>query len=251
MVLVFCIFVGVGYAIAPRTTVADIAQQQDMAAMFAHHQFSDEFWAWELDKRLDLIDRLVGDADLSQARLDWGKRGLSRYEMLGLARAIRDHQIAAYQDAEINPGLSVPYLGFAALWIPDARGVYLQNRGTILINNSVEWEFLSFDDFAATILHEVAHHIYASFGYGVAHDSVLVSEAMTDDAVVLWLNTPKGGHVYFGEAYSLNPQERLAWDAQGMAEFIGLEHRAATSMTSLSERFRALEALKSRWLQSL
>lgn len=249
--LIFLAFAVLGYVVTPRQTIATVPATQDMAAMFANHQFSDDFWAWELDRRLALIDNLVRDPYLSQARLQWGKEGMSQAEMLHVARYIRDMQVDAYRDMALMPNLQPPYLGFATLWVIQARGVYQQTQQMVLINEAVDWDQLHFDDLASVVLHETAHHIYAYLGHQIAHNHIHVSQDMMDDGVILWLNTPKGGHVYFGDAYGLNPQERLAWDAQEMADFIGLDIRRATSLNSLSQRFAALEALKQRWLKTL
>lgn len=252
---VFIIAAFGGYAIAPRAVIQPAPQYaaQDVAMLFANHKFSDDFWAWELEKRLNLVDALVRDPVLSQARYQWGIRPFTEAQMLLLARHIRDVQMRAYSDTHKLPGLTAPYLGLAALWVGDARGVYLQAKKTVLINTTLDWATLPFDDFVATILHETAHHIYAGLGSQM-HDEAhadSVSEDFRDDAVILWLNTPKGGHVYFGDYYTLNPQERLAWDAQNMARFTGLEERRAVPLSSLAQRFKELERLKTRWLTAV
>lgn len=253
-IVIFMIAVFFGYHVSMRDDVPEtqMYNTQDMAMLFAHHKFSDDFWAWELEKRLKLVDQLVRDPVLSQARYQWGLGEINKVQRLNIARHIRDIQVAAYRDTHKLSGITAPYLGFAALWVKDARGLYQQAQDMILVNDSVDWAALPFDDFVATILHETAHHIYADLGRRMQDDAYAqsVSADFCDDAVILWLNTPQGGHVYFGDYYTLNPQERLAWDAQNMARFVGLEERRAVPLSSLTQRFKELENLKARWFRS-
>ena len=177
-----------------------------------NYELSDDFWAWEAQGRLNLIDAIIDvefDGDLNE-----------------LAQKLITLQNDAY-----GVEIKAPKLRFVQMR-PEANGLYVPADKTIYLNAKMDWNALSIERFAEVILHENMHHILTHSGIEQDDFKYLSAvgfhhhELAMDDKI-------------------LNPQEHVAYRTQRAGRYVGLNQRDLSTW-EISARIQEIRAIKSR-----
>lgn len=199
------------------------------------HALTDEFWAWEAERRLTMIDMLLDDERLIEARNNW--REVSDIHDLA-AYVVALQQKAYGVDTMFDPPeiMSIPMRG-------DANGLYIPREKTLYINSKMRWNNLPFERFMEVVLHENMHHIITQTGPKLDTADPLKSDFMA-------LATAAYFHDEIGMAQDrrdipqVNPQELVAWQTQRAARYagiIGADDLTVWDMTTRTQEIRVLQ----------
>lgn len=179
----------------------------------ADYELSDNFWAWEAQGRLNLIDVILDverDDDLNQ-----------------FAQTLISLQNVAYGvEVKKPPVRFVEMRG-------EANGLYIPEDKTIYLNAKMDWHALSIERFAEVVLHENMHHILTHSGID------------DDDFKYLSLVGFHHHELAMDGDSGLNPQEDVAYRTQRAGRYVALNHRDL-SVWEISTRMQEIRSLDSR-----
>jgi len=176
---------------------------------------TDNFWTWESVGRLKLIDRLLDDPQLTQARQKWGDQTISDLKKLALYTSNIQYESYDFASALQPAGVEIiPLRG-------DANGLYIPTESTLYLNSRVDWANVSFERFMEVVLHENMHHI-------MTHTITVMDEShyMRGDFEALF--SAAFVHKKFGmakdshEVHQVNPQELVAYRTQRASRYAGI-----------------------------
>ena len=195
---------------------------------------TDNFWQWEARGRLNLIDQLLDDDQLSTARQDWSHND---HNILELARHVTNIQNEAYGLSGKLPEAKIEVIPMRG----DANGLYKPNMATIYLNSRMRWEDLPFERFMEVVLHENMHHIMTRGIVAFDEDDLLRSDFEALIAAAFFHDTH--GMAQDGrEIAQVNPQELVAYRTQRAARYTGIMD-AGLSAWDMSTRMQEIRVI--------
>ncbi len=197
-------------------------------------KLTQKFWKWEAAGRLRLIDTLIDDKALINARLNWTS------ERVDLDKKA-DHLIALQmQSYRLPETLEPPRVEIIPLR-GDANGLYIPSERTIYLNSKMQWESLSYERFVEVVLHENMHHIMTYAMTVFSEEDPLRQDflALTQSAFFHNHNGMGNDRV---EPTTVNPQELVAYRTQRAARYAGIVD-AGLSTWEMSARMQEIRVL--------
>jgi hypothetical protein len=177
-------------------------------------RLTENFWKWEAEGRLNLIDAMIDDEVLVSARNNWAE---ARINLDQKAKHLIDLQMKAYGfDGQLEAAM-VEIIPLRS----DANGLYIPSDRTIYLNSKMQWEELSYERFVEVVLHENMHHIM-TFAMSVfsEHDPLRQDfMALTQSAFFHKSHGMGNDRV---EPANVNPQELVAYRTQRAARYAGI-----------------------------
>lgn len=197
---------------------------------------SDQFWEWEAQGRLALIDHVLDDERIVKARKTWNTKEHDTESITAEAMHLITIQNASY-DAEDH--LQPPRVKFIALR-GDANGLYVPEEETIFLNSKMQWNALPFERFVEVVLHENMHHIMTRMGTVLSASDILYNDFR--------LLERSAYHHIIGMAqdtqdvYQANPQELVAWRVQRAGRYAGIigADLSVWEMTNRTQEIRGI-----------
>lgn len=202
-------------------------------------QLTNNFWKWEAQGRLTLIDFSLDDEALVSFRQNWQKERLDQAQLLESTRYLIDMQNKAYgvegrfEPAELK---FIPLRG-------DANGLYVPQEQVIYLNTRMKWDQLPFERFVEVIFHENMHHIMTRMGATLdRHDFLFGDFASLTRAA--YFHGSIGMAQDSTDLYQTNPQELVAWKTQRAARYVGIfgSDLDALEMTARLQEIRRIRA---------
>ena len=198
-------------------TVDNTVESYKIAKGASVYQLTPLFWNWEAEGRKALIDMLLDDTYMTQAREDW-QTG-DKIDLEDLARHIMVIQAQAYNLNDITHARLV----FTQLR-GDANGLYVPEDATLYLNSKMRWDNLPFERFVEVVLHENMHHLLTK-----AVSSVDSRHTLYRDFMVMHLVGHYHTELAFegqgrgdGHHAKNNPQEHVAYQMQEAAALAGI-----------------------------
>ena len=187
---------------------------------------SQNFWKWEAEGRLKLIDSILDDEYIAKARQDFHKTNLEI-----LAAHLVELQTHAYGMPE---NFKTPSVYFTPLR-GDANGVYMPMDQAIYINAKMQWASLNFERFIEVILHENMHHILTFGHQAIGEGDMLFKDLELLRNVGL---SPSDKNVMHRDL-----QEDVAYRAERAARYAGIMN-AGLSAWDMSTRMQEIRVIK-------
>jgi len=196
---------------------------------------SPDFWKWEAQGRLRLVDVLLDDKTLAQARTAWHQNNVE--SLKHLAVYVTDLQNEAYG---FKGGLKPANIQIIPLR-GDANGLYVPTEASIYLNSKMQWGGLPFERFMEVVLHENMHHIMTrGITAMTEHDprrsdfESLIAAAFFHDMTGMANDNQR--------MYQVNPQELVAYRTQRAARYAGImgAHLMPEEMTARMQEIRVI-----------
>jgi hypothetical protein len=241
-VSVWAMFMWVGYFDKKNTPIVvvvddggDVEQSLTLAGNTFKRGISKDFWIWESQSRLNLIDFLIEDPKLSHLRKNWNN---DKGDLIAKA----DHLISFHLDAYgFKDKLEPPHIEFIPLR-GDANGLYIPQDKTLYLNSKIQWKSINFERFVEVILHENMHHIM-THGHGVlSKDHPLYSDFKTL-AYAAFFHDGMAQDTH--EVTQVNPQELVAYRTERAGRYAGILD-GELSTWEMSARMQEIRALKKK-----
>jgi hypothetical protein len=176
---------------------------------------SPDFWTWEAQGRLKLVDILLDDETLTTARLNWKQNNPEALK--NLAVHATNLQLKAYGFYEgLKPATIqiIPLRG-------DANGLYVPTEASIYLNSKMQWGGLPFERFMEVVLHENMHHIMTRGITAMSENDPrrddfesLIAAAFFHDMTGMANDNQR--------MYQVNPQELVAYNTQRAGRYAGI-----------------------------
>lgn len=193
------------------------------------------FWQWEAKGRLRLIDMLLEDEQLAEARNNWQT---DRDNLEKMARHITDIQLQAYaMDGRLQPVIIefIPLKG-------DGNGLYKPQQATMYLNTKMQWDHLPFERFLEVVLHENMHHIMTT-GHKAFGDQDVLKPDFKALAEVAYFHQAGGMAQNGREMPQVNPQELVAYRTQRAARYAGILGSDTLSAWEMSTRMQEIRVI--------
>lgn len=196
-----------------------------------NYEPSKAFWAWEAQRRIELIDTLLDTELMTEARRNWG----GDVNIEAFANYIVLLQNRAY---DVPDDMSPPKVMLISMR-GDANGVYIPEDKTLYINSKMHWRRIPFERFIEVILHENMHHIMTNYGGYIDHSHPLKK----DFDMLAKFAVNHDGATYHQDNIQDNIQEVIAWRAQRAARYAGILNAGlpAWDMTTRMQEIRGLQ----------
>lgn len=221
----------------PNTIVISIDGEADIIVpeQKSKSHLTNNFWKWEAEGRLNLIDLMLDDEKLANNRNNWSD---DKTDLRDKAKHIITIQLAAYG---LHGKIKQPDIQLIPLRA-DANGLYIASDRTIYLNSKMQWQSLSFERFVEVVLHENMHHIitYAITAFDVNHGLRGDFEALVQSAFVY---TKHGMANENREPQNVNPQELVAYRTQRAARYAGIigANLSAWEMSTRTQEIRVIK----------
>ena len=195
----------------------DNPSQEETEIIRPEEQLTNNFWQWEAQGRLGMIDVLLDHPDMVAARKMWGKDDLVWDDLLSKVKTLIDIQNKAY-------GVDKRFHQVAVQNMPlrgDANGLYVPQSKTIYLNTRMDWDRLSFERFVEVVLHENMHHIMTHMGATLHQKDDLYGDFASLTRAAYFHDT-SGMAQDQNDLYQANLQELVAWRTQRAARYAGI-----------------------------
>ena len=214
-VSIWAVFMWIGYfdkKNTPIIVVVDEPMDVDTAQASFKRGISKDFWIWESQSRLNLIDALIEDKKLSYLRKHWNE---DKEDLAEKANHLISFHLKAYG---FKDKLEPPHVEFIPLR-GDANGLYVPQDRTLYLNSKIKWQGIDFERFVEVVLHENMHHIM-TYGHSVLSK---------DDPLYGDLETLAYAAFFHGdmaqdtrEIAQVNPQELVAYRTERAGRYAGI-----------------------------
>lgn len=196
-----------------------------------------DFWQWEAQGRLQLIDAIMADESLVNDRNNWMETPKTAEEIETRVEYLLDAQMAAYDVLGKFPNAKVKFMPLRG----DANGLYIPQEQTIYLNSRMKWEELPYERFVEVILHENMHHIMTRMISAMDKEDYLYGDFMAL-ARAAYFHDANGMAHDVRDIYQVNPQETVAWSVQRAARYAGIigSDLSAWEMSARTQEIRAI-----------
>jgi len=177
------------------------------------YELSDDFWTWEAQGLLNLIDGII---DIERAD------DLNKFA----------HTLITLQNTAYGVDIETPSLRFVEMRA-GANGLYVPEDKTIYLNAKMDWNALPIERFAEVVLHENMHHILTHSGIDNNDFKYLSAVGFHHRELAMDNN------------HDLNPQENVAYRTQRAGRYVALNHRDLSTW-EISTRMQEIRVIKSK-----
>lgn len=196
---------------------------------YQNNNLSEEFWQWEAQGRLNLIDLILDDPLITQAREN--REFLSPVELANYLIKVQKKAYGLPRDFQAGRLVFTPLRG-------DANGFYRPSEQIIFINSLMQWQDLPFERLIEVVLHENMHHILTHKIAYINQDANLYADFLILHRTAKQAETATDNH----QNYSLL-QETVTWSAQRAARYAGILSSVELSAWDMSTRMQEVRVL--------
>lgn len=237
-VSIWAVFMWIGYFDKKNTPII-VVVEEPMDVNTAQASFkrgiSKDFWIWESQSRLNLIDALIEDETLSYLRKNWNE---DKGDLTDKANHLISFHLKAYG---FENKLEPPHVEFIPLR-GDANGLYVPQDRALYLNSKIKWQGVDFERFVEVVLHENMHHIM-TYGHSVlSKDDPLYNDLETL-AYAAFFHGDMAQDVH--EIAQVNPQELVAYRTERAGRYAGILD-SDLSTWQISTRMQEIKSLRKK-----
>lgn len=230
LTLTATIMVWVGYFNARSDRYAEVAEHAAVNIVLQNREkrkepqevrpeqrLTQQFWEWEAQGRLNMIDTLLAHTDMVRYRKTWNSESAALNDLVAKADILIAIQNKSYGVEGRFPPVTLQLAPLRG----DANGLYVPQSQTIFLNSRMDWQKLSFERFVEVVLHENMHHIMTRMGSTMHEDDGLYGDfaSLTRAAYFHDVTGMAQDHT---DVYQANLQELVAWRTQRAARYAGI-----------------------------
>ncbi len=196
---------------------------------------SEQFWVWESQSRLNLIDVIIEDKELSHLRKNWNE---DKGDLADKANHLISFHLEAYN---FKDKLEPPHVEFIPLR-GDANGLYVPQDRTLYLNSKIKWQSIDFERFIEVVLHENMHHIM-TYGHSVLSKDDPLYNDLEILAYAAFFHDDMAQDTH--EMVQVNPQELVAYRTERAGRYAGILD-ADLSTWQISTRMQEIKSLRKK-----